>query len=191
MWVEKKPRRRDFCGCVGCPLCYNWCDDIEAKKPETERIVVPGPLAMGLQLMQKKELTQPEKKLMEDAAERIHQANIQRTLQVEIDFTEANEKRALEVFLETSKTNPLAKRVPPKPRNKTLDDMTPAELEAASKPKKKTYNPIMDDVYSPADMSQGVLEQKAIWEDKMRKDKKRQQEAMERAKAAYYSLYRR
>lgn len=27
MWIEKVPRRFDFCGCPGCPLCYNWGED--------------------------------------------------------------------------------------------------------------------------------------------------------------------
>jgi len=27
MWIEKVPRRFDFCGCPGCPLCYDWADD--------------------------------------------------------------------------------------------------------------------------------------------------------------------
>lgn len=184
MYVVKKPKRSDFCGCPPCPLCYDWCDDIEAKKSEEEQRVVPGIIAMGMELMGKKKLTQPEIALMKEAGAKIHAANLARPKQQEEEFQAAVELRQLEVFLETAEASK-PKKVPVKPRNKTLDDMTPEELEAASKPKKKTYNPVMDDVY--IDMSQGVMEQKAIWEDKMRKEKERQKEAMQRAKAAYYA----
>lgn len=185
MYVVKKPKRSDFCGCPPCPLCYDWVDDIEAKKPEEERKVVPGIIAMGMQLMGKQELTRPEIALMEEAGDRIHVANLARPKQQEEEFQAAVELRQLEVFLETAEASK-PKKVPVKPRNKTLDDMTPAELEAACAPKKKTYNPVIDDMYEPADLSQSVLEQKAIWEDKIRREKKRQQEAVARAKAAYY-----
>lgn len=67
MWVEITPRRMDFCGQVGCPLCYAWrAGDNQPSMSGIEKI--------ALDLIQKRldELTADQRKELNGIARKIH-----------------------------------------------------------------------------------------------------------------------
>jgi hypothetical protein len=90
MWIENVPRRPDFCGRVGCPVCYNWADDdhtlAEARSNlllgeqtydfSTMTRVISGVAKMGQDLLGRTEGTTAEKEALQKAAEVIHERNL-------------------------------------------------------------------------------------------------------------------
>lgn len=46
MWVVKRPKRSDFCGCPPCGLCFDW---VEPQRPVPEWVTDDTPIPKGLQ----------------------------------------------------------------------------------------------------------------------------------------------
>lgn len=68
MWAIKIPKRSDFCGCPPCPLCFNWVDGEKN---------VTGIDKMAWDLLGR-DYTPKERPTLQAAAERIHEANLNR-----------------------------------------------------------------------------------------------------------------
>jgi hypothetical protein len=64
MWVEKIPRRSDFCGCPGCGLCYDWATDEGAK--------VPGVVWVARELTGKKRVSRKDRAAVRKGAKAAH-----------------------------------------------------------------------------------------------------------------------
>lgn len=64
MWVEKIPRRADFCGCPGCSLCYDWATD--------EGVKIPGIIKVGQELTGKKRVTKKQQAAIRKGARAAH-----------------------------------------------------------------------------------------------------------------------
>ena len=63
-WVEKIPRRFDFCGCPGCTLCYDWAND--------EGVKVPGVIKVGQELTGKKRVSKKQQAAIRKGARAAH-----------------------------------------------------------------------------------------------------------------------
>lgn len=68
-WVEKVPRRYDFCGCPPCGLCYDYVEDL--KDPAIEQAKIEGIAKMALDLLGRMP-TAPERQRLEEEADRAH-----------------------------------------------------------------------------------------------------------------------
>jgi hypothetical protein len=64
MWVEKIPRRADFCGCPGCTLCYDWATD--------EGVKIPGVIKVGQELTGKRRITKKQQAAIRKGARLAH-----------------------------------------------------------------------------------------------------------------------
>jgi hypothetical protein len=64
MWVEKIPRRADFCGCPGCTLCYDWATD--------EGVKVPGVVWVARELTGKKRVSRKDRAAVRKGARAAH-----------------------------------------------------------------------------------------------------------------------
>lgn len=86
-WIVKNPKRSDFCGCPGCPLCYDWAEykeeeaqidlvvEIEEEAPEPEIVsVISGVDKMAGDLLGRK-ATSDERAALRDGAVLIHEGN--------------------------------------------------------------------------------------------------------------------
>lgn len=67
MWVEITPRRMDFCGNVGCPLCYQWSAGSDVP-------VISGLAKMAMDLLQKPldDLTSGQRTQLNGIARKFH-----------------------------------------------------------------------------------------------------------------------
>lgn len=64
MWVEKIPRRADFCGCPGCTLCYDWATD--------EGVKIAGVIKVGQELTGKKRVSKKQQAAIRKGARLAH-----------------------------------------------------------------------------------------------------------------------
>lgn len=149
MYVPKKPRRSDFCGCPPCPLCYDYVEpappvevkvEEEAPVAETkpaEPVVINGIVRMGQAILGRPP-TLEEMPALTRAAETIHEQN---KLRVQ------DEQRALQAVKDADRENHIAlmcgavikekvrERSAPKPtptlNTVNLDDMDPQKVKEA------------------------------------------------------------
>lgn len=136
MWVEKVPRRSDFCGCPGCPLCYNWVEPLvvdhevtqESKKPSFQEIMkeifkdLPAPQSME------------EYEFAHAYVRNLGKDNPEEQARIDAEFRERDEVQALTRFLDYARRNP--KKEPIKPLNTiTCDSIGGEVIEAREREK--------------------------------------------------------
>lgn len=142
MWIEKVPRRPDFCGQVGCPICYDWAE------PSGE--TVPGYRHMMNELLGEAaaRATREQTKAIEDAAERIHVSAVLAKVDpppsidgLAAEYDEAERARVdalqMKAFLANARRE---EEMTPTPPKRVLDHMTIPEPPAAPTRKSKSPN---------------------------------------------------
>lgn len=153
-WIEKIPRRSDFCGCPGCPLCYNWVEERPVEciisvtklvdiafnnETQTATVELDGLDKMIADLIPGGTPTLEEKNILREAAVRIHVANLARIEAERKDasayFHECDDRQMLERWLKSeAKERAKPKREPIK-RQPLLDEM---ELKQPEEKKEET-----------------------------------------------------
>lgn len=137
MFVPKKPKRIDFCGCPPCPLCYVWVEP----PPPIEQVVeepkeVDGIVKMG-QIILGRDPTPDEMPALKRAAETIHEQNLLRTRdqqQAEAIRKNVDREQHIGMVCEAIIKDKARERNAPKPKELNtvnLDDMEEAKVRAA------------------------------------------------------------
>lgn len=140
-WVVKTPKRIDFCGSVGCPLCYDWVEEppppiveVEEKEPEVvaEPVVITGIQKMAKDLLGRTTGTAEEKAALETAAIAIHERNLVKAGEFKENFQIKHTTMQVEsVIKQVRRERAAPKREPPPMNTVNLDDMDPEAVRKA------------------------------------------------------------
>lgn len=149
MYVPKIPRRLDFCGCPPCPLCFDWVEPAPPVEITKEIPIIPPVVEVRIDGIAKmaeefgvKNPTTKQLRELRNAAEKIHERNLEQNTISPEDKGKADAQRRAEYFegraIEAAiKTKAKEKKKEPVPvdNRPTLDELTPEQLQEAMKPK--------------------------------------------------------
>lgn len=143
MFVEKRPRREDFCGCPPCPICYDYVQPappraITIQEAETEVMEEPEPVVVdGLEKMATDLLgrapTEEERKIMKEAGERVHlnnkNAKIERDKLIAERQAEKEDEHFNKKLMVKIKSIQDARNAPKPLNHVNIDDMDPEKVK--------------------------------------------------------------
>ena len=178
MFVEKTPRPWDFCGCVGCPRCYDWADDLRGG-------VVDGFIKFVSEMLQGRPATEGETRQLQEGADRVHLFNKNKPSPLDEAAALYDEARA-EEFLQrqlTAKVKARAKEATVAKVNRVVLDHIEIPV-TAPKPKplplpEMAQSPMMD-LYR-VQLYRGMLPNGQVRDFASRDEFERQKYEMERA----------